>query len=651
MEAMASSMDGRMRNLRRCALLLLGLLAGCQPTTPSVESLPDVPRTLEAIGRRLSRSMSEERLTLLAPHGAQVLAALSSRERDILARGHLRFQSRVPVVVAVAAPASSVPFWLRDLGFEPTELTLANEDARWSVYRKTYPAGWIGLGVNGLDRASPAHYVVFLRAPPGWPPLEQSAVALEDLMAPHWNVIEARAETSAVREFARPFATIPDELSGAIMLQPSHDRRHSTLLASGRVWKTHVPSGSRPDQVTIAYGADSARELIWSWRTAPGIEKTVLRILPAGYESAENDFEHGLDLAGLRTVKGTSTLIRSPNLLNDPVIRRHVAKLSDLSPDTTYFYSLGDGTEAGWGPWRTIKTARNQPGRLEFLYMGDAQTGLEDWGRRLLTAYRRHPGIEFVLLAGDLVDRGNERTNWDHFFLRSQEVFQRTPLLPCAGNHEYLDQGPRLYRSFFALPPNGPPGIEPGLVYHFESGSAFFAVLDSTLAVSNPGKAVLQAEWLDRALGQTRARWKFVMFHHPVYASHPHRESPSLHDHWVPIFDKHKVDMVLQGHDHAYLRTYPMRGGRPVASGSEGTIYVVSVAGDKYYDQNTRDYIEVGLTGTSTYQTIEIDDVENRLTYRAWNDAGEVVDHLVITKPGAGARPELARQVAPAVSR
>jgi hypothetical protein len=210
------------------------------------------------------------------------------------------------------------------------------------------------------------------------------------------------------------------------------------------------------------------------------------------------------------------------------------------------------------------------------------------------------------------------------------------------GNHEYLDQGPRLYQSFFLLPRNGPGGIEPGLVYHFESGGAFVAVLDSTLAVCDPGQAARQGDWLDQALSGTKARWKFVMFHHPVYASHPRRESPVLRDHWVRIFDKHHVDMVLQGHDHAYMRTYPMHGDRPVAMAREGTIYVVSVAGDKFYDQISRDYIEVGFTGLSTYQTIEVDDVANSLTYRAWNDLGEVVDRVVITHPGDRHAAELA---------
>ncbi len=196
---------------------------------------------------------------------------------------------------------------------------------------------------------------------------------------------------------------------------------------------------------------------------------------------------------------------------------------------------------------------------MRFLYLGDAQTGLEQWGRLLETAMRRHPRTDFILLAGDLVDRGNERTNWDHFFLRAAAVFDRVPLMPCVGNHEYLDMGPRLYRAFFELPPNGPAGIDSGLVYHFECGDACFAVLDSTLAVSDSDRARQQADGSTRCWRESRATWKIVMFHHPVYPSHPWRDAPALREHWVSIFDKHHVDLVLQGHDHAYLRTYPLR--------------------------------------------------------------------------------------------
>ena len=224
----------------------------------------------------------------------------------------------------------------------------------------------------------------------------------------------------------------------------------------------------------------------------------------------------------------------------------------------------------------------------------------------LHAAYRRHPDIDFLLIAGDLVDRGNERTNWDHFFLRAADVFDRVPFMPCVGNHEYLDMGPRLYRAFFELPKNGPAGIDPELVYQFECGDAFFAMLDSTMAVADAGQARRQAEWLDAALGQTHATWKLVIFHHPVYPSHPWRDTPNLREFWVPVFDRHHVDLVLQGHDHAYLRTHPLREHHRAADPGAGTTYVVAVSGDKFVDQVQRDYIEVGYTGLSTYQTIEI---------------------------------------------
>ena len=81
-----------------------------------------------------------------------------------------------------------------------------------------------------------------------------------------------------------------------------------------------------------------------------------------------------------------------------------------LEADTVYQYSLGDGTPEGWGPWRIVKTGPDSSRGTRFLYLGDAQTGLESWGRLLKDCSSlRHPDIDFILLAGDLVDRGNER--------------------------------------------------------------------------------------------------------------------------------------------------------------------------------------------------------------------------------------------------
>jgi hypothetical protein len=622
------------------ALVLLATAFSTYRTDTFPESVPAPTETLQTVGRRLSQSNSESELCALASHGKALLRLLRPGERAALARGYVRFKAEVPVVVDVAAPAMSIPFWIGDDGFVATELELKNADTSWKVFRKRFGAGWIGLGVNGLDRAPVAHYVVFISPAFGQEecsPGHKSLLALDARDERSWKATRARPGVSAAHDVYRPFHKLPAYFDGALVLQPSHARRHSALLATGRVWKTHLVASRLPDQVTISFGSDPARELVWTWRTSIDIATTGLRLTPAraGAEPRSPDAQLQMRQQAVRVVGGEASRVEVDNLLNDPAILRHHAVVRGLKPDTTYRYSLGDGTSEGWGPWQLVKTAPDRSRGVRFLYLGDPQTGLERWGRLLAAAYRRHPRIDFIVIGGDLVDRGNERTNWDHFFLRAAGVFDRVPLLPCAGNHEYLDMGPRLYRAFFELPHNGPEGIDADLVYRFECGDAVFAVLDSTLAVSDPDLAQRQAGWLDQELGRSKASWKFVIFHHPVYPSHPWRDTPVLRAAWVPIFDKHHVDFVFQGHDHAYLRTYPLHAHKRVREPSEGTIYVIAVSGDKFVSQPRRDYIAVGRTGLPTYQTIEIDSDSQRLAYRAWSEDGSLVDEVCIQKPRA----------------
>ena len=137
-------------------------LIGCW-TDPSRDEFPTTHETLQAIGRRLSRSWSERDLSAIATRGELLLGLLHPRERAALARGYLRFKVDSAVMVDVAVPVQSVPFWIGDQGFRATDLVLENPDTAWRLFRKTFESGWIGLGVNNLDRTPVAHYVVFVR--------------------------------------------------------------------------------------------------------------------------------------------------------------------------------------------------------------------------------------------------------------------------------------------------------------------------------------------------------------------------------------------------------------------------------------------------------------------------------------------------------
>ncbi len=267
------------RRLSRTKLFLLaGAMIGCWPDGRPVD-FPPTEVTMRAIGQRLGRSRSERDLTAIASRGDLILRNLAPQERAALGRGYLRFKVDRPVVVDVAVPTASIPFWIHDQGFRSTDIALENPDSSWRIYRKTFPAGTVGLGVNGLDRTTVAHYVVFIRPRKA---LDRGAglpaVTIDTRAAASWKTALAGPGISASRDFYKPFEALPTELGGAIMLQPSHGDRHSALLARGRVWKTRVVSNAHPTQIAIAFGTDPARELVWTWTTSPEVELTRLRI-------------------------------------------------------------------------------------------------------------------------------------------------------------------------------------------------------------------------------------------------------------------------------------------------------------------------------------------------------------------------------------
>src|SRR5262245_55630927 len=192
-------MDEMMRTASLYFLLLIGFVAGCRSDS-SVDPSSDASTTLEAVGRRLSGSMSESKLAAIATDGRALLEHLYSSEREALGRGELAFRAEVPVNVLVAVPSSSIPFWIGDQGFEDAGWTLDNDDTHWLVYRRAFPAGLVGLGVNGLDRTPPAHYVVFVTQASGPSALSLEQLVIEPRSRDRWSKVVAKPGVSAARD-------------------------------------------------------------------------------------------------------------------------------------------------------------------------------------------------------------------------------------------------------------------------------------------------------------------------------------------------------------------------------------------------------------------------------------------------------------------
>src|SRR5690606_21279686 len=90
-----------------------------------------------------------------------------------------------------------------------------------------------------------------------------------------------------------------------------------------------------------------------------------------------------------------------------------------------------------------------------------------------------------------------------------------------------------------------------------------------------------QAAWLDGVLAGNPGEWAIVAIHQPMFSPRQDRDNALLREHILPVLERHRVDLVLQGHDHVYGR----RGG--LAAGQGTPQYVVSVAGVLEYEART----------------------------------------------------------------
>jgi len=167
-----------------------------------------------------------------------------------------------------------------------------------------------------------------------------------------------------------------------------------------------------------------------------------------------------------------------------------------------------------------------------------------------------------------------------------------------------------------------------GVYFSVTYGNAIFIVLDS----ENTQKGA-QTTWLDTTLTAAAAnpaiQWKFVFYHHPVYPCN-YKSPWDSGIPWVRLFEKHKVDMVFNGHAHVYERTCAMVGGvckaggvRYVISGGGGagtgdvSPYKKDTAGTDSYDcgqilkmakGNWHHYCRIGLNGKQlTYSCYKYD--------------------------------------------
>jgi predicted phosphodiesterase len=286
---------------------------------------------------------------------------------------------------------------------------------------------------------------------------------------------------------------------------------------------------------------------------------------------------HALDWGTSSVTQNSVVAIETLAVAADRFVHR--ARATGLDPGGAYVYRVRSGANASAVyPFRTADVA-DAPFRMAWIADNQDQAGTPFVG--VLNGIAPH-APDVIGHAGDTVQNGDVlaewQTQWFDPFAAAGNLGQRTPVLVARGSHD----------GFYP----------PAQIYHWLAGNnrwyaetigrVRFVFLDSTV-ISLEQNAFLDAELASPASQQ--ADFRVVVFHHPPYSNlwsdpgyngHPYQRSA-----WVPLFEEHGVDLVINGHAHCYERAVKSgvvylvvggAGGRldTVASGTPWPFFVVA---------------------------------------------------------------------------
>ncbi len=263
----------------------------------------------------------------------------------------------------------------------------------------------------------------------------------------------------------------------------------------------------------------------------------------------------------------------------DRTVTEHEVALTGLTPDTRYYYDIGDesGVNAGGDATYSFVTppivGTAQATRIWAI--GDSGTANSD-AAAVRDAYKAKVAAEsrptdlWLMLGDNAYNDGKDYQYEVAVFDMYPELLRQAPVWPTRGNHDKsvtLGSGANAaYYDIFTLPTAGEAG---GLLsgteayYSFDHANIHFIVLDSFGSSNAPGGAMLT--WLENDLSSTDQDWVIAYWHHPPYTKGSHNSDTEsrlieMRENALPILEEYGVDLVLGGHSHSYERSFLLTG-------------------------------------------------------------------------------------------
>lgn len=319
------------------------------------------------------------------------------------------------------------------------------------------------------------------------------------------------------------------------------------------------------------------------------------------------------------------------------------ATVTGLLPETEYQYQVGSGEEVS--PVYTYTTPAFTDS-FRFTAVGDAQIGKpveevdkqkNNW-HRLLNKVRYHfPDTSFLVSLGDQVNDFDDGEQYNAFL--NQGVLYSLSLAPVKGNH---DMGGPQYSEHFTLPNLSALGTcdddEDG-DYWFTRGCALFMVLD-TMDAAKWGE---HEQFIASAVeANPDAVWRIVFSHFSPYNGYESylENAKNIRPYFLQFTGKYDIDLVMCGHDHAYVRTYFIQEDgsfqeyESPAADPEGTMYLtLSSSSGSLYRRPTSQAEAAVSKKRDTPEVTDVQITPDSLKVSTWNaETWEPTDEFEIRK-------------------
>lgn len=308
------------------------------------------------------------------------------------------------------------------------------------------------------------------------------------------------------------------------------------------------PAGYDPNTLFLTWQRDPTTTMTVQWLAPETADDKSIRYKPVGNSAA------GTAKTSLKPYPHTELQV-------------HRAELTGLEPGGDYEFQIGSASPT----YRFRTMPAKATNTIQFISGGDS--GIDEHAIKTnQLAGRQDP--QFVLIGGDLAYDNGESPETFTTFLQNyhQNVVDSAgrliPLVSCIGNHEVVDgyHGQRsdspqylsLFDGLFA---------EKTFTVLDIGDYLSLVLLDTNHITPVAGE---QTDWLARTLADRQERPHLIVVNHvPAYPSHrdflgSNGEPGTGEDqrlHWSPLFERYKVDCVLEHHDHTFKRTHPLTGG------------------------------------------------------------------------------------------